>query len=70
LSVVYVVCCQVEVSATSWSLVQRSCTDCVTSLSCDLEISWMRRPWSTGDCCAKRKKKVEIMRFECIHNFR
>ena len=28
LSVVSVVCCQVEVSATSWSLVQRSPTDC------------------------------------------
>jgi len=28
LSVVRVVCCQVEVSATDWSLVQRSPTDC------------------------------------------
>jgi len=32
LSVVMVVCCQVEVSATSWSLVQRSPTDCAASL--------------------------------------
>ena len=32
LSVVSVVCCQVEVSATSWSLVQRSPTDCCASL--------------------------------------
>ena len=32
LSVVSVVCCQIEVSATSWSLVQRSPTDCGTSL--------------------------------------
>ena len=32
LSVVSVVCCQVEVSATSWSLVQRSPTDCGSSL--------------------------------------
>ena len=31
LSVVSVVCCQVEVSATSWSLVQRSPTDCGAS---------------------------------------
>jgi hypothetical protein len=30
--VVSVVCCQVEVSATSWPLVQRSPTDCVASL--------------------------------------
>jgi len=41
--VVSVVCSQVEVSATSWSLVQRSSTDCGASL-CDLETSWMRRP--------------------------
>jgi hypothetical protein len=32
LSVVSVVCCQVEVSATSWSFVQRSPTDCAASL--------------------------------------
>jgi hypothetical protein len=32
LSVVSVVCCQVEVSATSLSLVQRSPTDCGASL--------------------------------------
>jgi hypothetical protein len=34
LSVVSVVCCQVEVSATSWSLVQRSPTDCGVSNVC------------------------------------
>jgi len=32
LSVVSVVCCQVEVYATDWSLVQRSPTDCGASL--------------------------------------
>jgi hypothetical protein len=32
LPVVCVTCCQVEVSATSWSLVQRSPTDCGASL--------------------------------------
>ena len=32
LSVVNVVCCQVEVSATSWPLVQGSPTDCDASL--------------------------------------
>ena len=32
LSVVSVVCCQVEVSATSWSPVQRNPTDCAASL--------------------------------------
>jgi hypothetical protein len=32
LSVVSVVCCQVQVSAADWSLVQRSPTDCGASL--------------------------------------
>jgi hypothetical protein len=34
LSLVSVVCCQVEVSATSWSLVQSSPTDCGVSKKC------------------------------------
>jgi hypothetical protein len=46
LSVVNVVCCQVEVSASGWSLVQRSLTDCGVS-GCDREASKMRRPWPT-----------------------
>ena len=48
LSVLSVVCCQVEITATSWSLVQRSPTDCDASLCvcvCDLQTSRMRRPW-------------------------
>jgi hypothetical protein len=36
---VSVVCCQVEVSATGWSLVQRSPTDCGVSNLCDHETS-------------------------------
>jgi len=32
MSIVSVVCCQVEVSATNWSLVQKSPTDCDASL--------------------------------------
>ena len=32
MAVLSVVCCQVEVSATGWSLVQRSPTDCDASL--------------------------------------
>jgi hypothetical protein len=35
---VSVVCCQVEVSATGWSLVQRSPTECGVS-ECDRETS-------------------------------
>jgi hypothetical protein len=43
------VCCVLSgigVSATSWSLVQRSPTDCGVS-QCDGEASLMRRPWPT-----------------------
>ena len=46
-SVVSVLCCQVKVSATSWSHVQRSLTECGVS-ECDRESSTMRRPWPTG----------------------
>jgi hypothetical protein len=28
---------------------------------CDLETSWMRRPWPIGGCCAKRKKKMPYL---------
>ena len=45
-SCVFCVCCQVEVSATSWSLVQSSPTECGVS-ECDREISIMRGPWPT-----------------------
>jgi hypothetical protein len=51
LSLVSVVFCQVEVSATGRSLVQRSPTECGVS-ECDREASIMRRPWPTGGCCA------------------
>jgi hypothetical protein len=42
MSVVSVVCCQVEVCATGWSLVQRSPTECGVS-ECDCKASIMRR---------------------------
>jgi hypothetical protein len=41
------VCCQVEVSASDRSLVQRSPTECSVS-ECDREASIMRMPWPTG----------------------
>jgi hypothetical protein len=53
---VSVVCCQVEVSATSWSFVQRSLTECGVS-KCDREASIMRRPWPTRGWCTIEKKK-------------
>jgi hypothetical protein len=51
LSLVSVVCCQVDVSASGWSLVQRSPTECGVS-ECDCGASVMRRPWPTRGCCA------------------
>jgi hypothetical protein len=45
LSVVSVVCCQIEVSATNWSLVQRSPTDCGASLC----VIWKPQEWGGHD---------------------
>jgi hypothetical protein len=53
---VSVVCCQVEVSATAWSLVQRSPTDCGES-ECDREAWTMRRPRPPRGCPAIGKRK-------------
>jgi hypothetical protein len=49
--------CQVEVSATGRSRVQRSPTECGVS-ECDREPSIMRRPWHTGGCCVMERKNV------------
>jgi hypothetical protein len=60
-SVVSVVCCQVEVSATGWSLVQRSPTDCGVSLCVikrnnnPLHLLWLGRKGLDEE----RKKKKE-----------
>jgi hypothetical protein len=51
-----VLCCQVEVSATGWSLVQRSPTECGVS-ECDREASIMRRRRPPRGCRAIGKKK-------------
>ena len=54
LSLASVVCCQVEVSATGRSLVQKSSTECGDS-ECDHEESIIRRPWPTrGSCCTEK----------------
>jgi hypothetical protein len=55
LSVVIVVCCQVEVSAWGWSLFQRNPTECGVSQR-DREISIKRRPWPTRGCYMMEKK--------------
>jgi hypothetical protein len=45
MSVSCVMCCQVEVSATSWTLVQRSSTECGVSKKCVIvKLRKMRRP--------------------------
>jgi hypothetical protein len=54
LSLVSVVCCQVEFSASGRSLIQRSPTDCGVS-ECD-RVTSQRRPWPTRACPAIRKK--------------
>jgi hypothetical protein len=56
-SVVNVVCCQVEVTATDWSLVQRSSTECGVS-EYDLETSKRRLHRPGLGCCAIGKKDV------------
>jgi hypothetical protein len=48
---------QVEVSATDWSLVQRSPTDCGVP-ECDLETSKRRRRRPDLGCCATGKKWI------------
>ena len=47
-SLARVMCCQVEVSVTGRSLVQRSPTECGVS-ECDLKTSTVRRPRPTRD---------------------
>jgi len=53
MSVVVVVCWQVEVSVTGRSLVQRSPTEYGVTV-CDHEASTMRSLWPTGGCRAIR----------------
>ena len=59
LSLVSVVCCQVEVYASGWSLIQRSPTECDVS-ECDRKASTMSRPWPTRGCCAIGEKKLTV----------
>jgi hypothetical protein len=55
LSLVSVVCFQVEVSASSWSLHQWRPTGC-SEFECDRKAWIMRKPWLTRGCCAMGKK--------------
>ena len=60
LSLVSVVCCQVKVSASGRSPVQRSLTDCGCVRVCDLETLAMRRPWPALGCCVREKIYIQI----------
>jgi hypothetical protein len=54
-----VVCCQVEVSASGWSLVQRSPTECGVSKKCVIvKPRKMRRPRPPRGCRALGKKNT------------
>jgi len=54
---VNVVCCQVEVSASDWSLVQRSPTECGVS-ECDREALIMSKTWPTRAVEPWIKKRI------------
>jgi hypothetical protein len=69
---VSVVCCQVEVSESGRSYVQRIHTKCVSK--CDHEASIIRRSWPTWDCCAMVKQnnfrwRVQITKLFTIQIF-
>jgi len=59
LFLVSVECCQVEVSASGWSLVQRSPPDCGVS-ECDHESSTMERQCPTGGLLHHGKKILPV----------
>jgi hypothetical protein len=56
--VVKFVCCHVENSATSWSLVQRSPTDCGASLCMIYKPREWGGPGPLGGCRAKKKQTI------------
>ena len=54
--------CQVEVSTSGRSLVQRSPTECCVS-ECDREASTVTRPWPTRGCRAMKEKNYTTYDF-------
>jgi hypothetical protein len=52
MSLVNFVCCWVVVSASGWSLVKRSATECGVP-EYDREASTLSKPWPTRGCCAR-----------------
>jgi hypothetical protein len=56
-----ILCCQIEASASGWSLIQRCPID-YGVFGFDLEASTMRRPWPARDChVIERKKTLELI---------
>jgi hypothetical protein len=66
LSLVSVLCCQAEVSATGRSLVQRSTIECGVS-QCDLEMSTTRRPRPTRAVEPLKKHLLTRANYETPH---
>jgi hypothetical protein len=65
-SLLSVVCCQVEIRATGWSLVQRRPTECGVCMSeCDPEFSRMRRPWPARVVEPRNKNKSYKKSYLC-----
>jgi hypothetical protein len=60
-AVVSVTCCQVGVSATGRSLIQRNLTECGVS-ECDCEASIMARPLSKRVYCSMENKSIMYRR--------
>ena len=60
MSVVSVVCRQVEVCASGSSPVQRSPTECGVA-ECDCEALIIRGPWDTRGCCTMRGGEDEFV---------
>jgi len=55
-SILSVVCCQVVVSSTGRSVVQRSLTECSVS-GCNRKASVTRKPWLSGGLLIHGEKK-------------
>jgi hypothetical protein len=67
LSLVSVVCCQVEVSAPGLSLIQRIPTECGVS-ECDHVVWIMGGPGLLGVVASWKKKTVPIISITLLHN--
>ena len=60
------VCCQVEVSATGRSPIQRCPTECSVS-ECDCVTSKMRMPWHNSTSSHEKKKRFEVSTVKKLH---